>query len=29
MFSRTYLAVSGAEVARVVVHGEPPLQAGR
>jgi hypothetical protein len=25
---RTYLAVSGAKVARAVVHGEPPLQAG-
>jgi hypothetical protein len=28
MFSRTYLAISGAKVARAVVHGGPPLQAG-
>jgi hypothetical protein len=27
MFSRTYLAISGAKVSRAVVHGEPPLQA--
>jgi hypothetical protein len=29
MLSRTCLAISGAKVARVIVHGEPPpLQAG-
>jgi hypothetical protein len=24
MFSRTYLAISGAKVALAIVHGEPP-----
>jgi hypothetical protein len=28
MFSRTYVAISGAKVALAIAHGEPPLQVG-